>query len=337
KEHNSENDEESEFSGSEQTTNKEPRRPSRGYRKVIDYRKKTKAWYKAFLAGNVLTCWRPSLKHWKKFPASEAEHYLPVRKMSPVFKIEAVNKKKWTPEQDKEYQLPLFSSAPINSAGGLCNVTFNVGGSVWAMDWAPIPVGEENCDQYLAIGCHSDPDKKHLLSECYKEKGVLQIWRVPKLRNGIRPTEQPEFCLGIVHDYGPVWDARWCPSGAWDPLSPQDGELRRLGLLALACADGRVRIFSVPFPCSLMKNDGGEAGKSPSDILYRAVPHMVLSPGSLCRKYQDECGPAWTVSWQPINGHNKVIASYADGTVAIWNLKTENRILKAATPDGLTE
>ena len=49
------------------------------------------------------------------FIFSEAEHYLPVRKMSPVFKIEAVNKKKWTPEQDKEYQLPLFSSAPINS------------------------------------------------------------------------------------------------------------------------------------------------------------------------------------------------------------------------------
>jgi hypothetical protein len=48
-------------------------------------------------------------------------------------------------------------------------------------------------------------------------------------------------------------------------------------------------------------------------VLYRAVPHIVLSPGSLCRKYQDECGPAWTVSWQPINGHNKVIASYADG------------------------
>jgi hypothetical protein len=30
------------------------------------------------------------------------------------------------------------------------------------------------------------------------------------------------------------------------------------------------------------------------------------------------------------------ICLYA-GTVAIWNLKTENRILKAATPDGLTK
>ena len=49
-------------------------------------------------------------------------------------------------------------------------------------------------------------------------------------------------------------------------------------------------------------------------VLYRTIPHVELSPGSLCRKYQNECGAAWTVSWQPIaHGHSKVIASYADG------------------------
>ena len=35
------------------------------------------------------------------------------------------------------------------------------------------------------------------------------------------PTEPAEFCLGIVHDYGPLWDIRWCPSGAWDKSSTQ--------------------------------------------------------------------------------------------------------------------
>ena len=35
------------------------------------------------------------------------------------------------------------------------------------------------------------------------------------------PTEKPEFCLGIVYDYGPLWDIRWRPSGAWDTSSTQ--------------------------------------------------------------------------------------------------------------------
>ena len=335
KKHDSENDEESEYTESEIDVANQTPAPGR-YIKKHHYEKQTKDWYDAFLAKTVLTCWRPSLKHWKKLPVSEAEHYLPVRKISSVFKIESVDKEKWTPEQDKEYQLPLFSSAPINSVGGLRNVIFNVGGSVWAMDWVPIPVNKENCDQYLAIGCHSDPDKNHLISQCYQEKGVLQIWRVPKLHNGKRPPKEPEFCLGIAHDYGPLWDMKWCPSGAWDSSSPQGEELRRLGLLALACADGKIRVLSVPFPSSLEQDDG-QADKSPVNLLHVAVPHVVLSPGSLCRKYQGECGAAWVVSWQPIYGHEKVIASYADGTVALWNLKTDSRILKSSSPDGLTE
>ncbi|XP_028408140.1 uncharacterized protein LOC114530729 isoform X2 [Dendronephthya gigantea] len=337
KEHNSDDGEESEFSESEEKTVPLKRRfPG----KKFDFKESTKTWYKEFLSEASFTCWRPSLKHWNRLSASEAQSYLPVRKMSPVFRIEAVKGKGSTPELEKEYQLPLFTSAPVNSAANLLNITFNVGGSVWAMDWVPVPVDDhdEDCDQYIAVGCHSDPDKTHLLSECYREKGVLQIWRVPHLQNKTRPTEKAEFSFGIVYDYGPLWDIRWCPSRAWDKSSPQTGELRRLGLLALACADGKVRIFSVPFPGSLLENDAGtDSESSPENSLYRVVPHLVLSPGSLCRKYRDECGAAWKLSWQPIYGHKKIIASYTDGTVAVWDLETKNPVLKSTSEDGLTE
>lgn len=40
-----------------------------------------------------------------------------------------------------------------------------------------------------------------------------------------RPTEQPEFCLGIAHDYGPLWDIHWCPSGAWNGKTPMASSL----------------------------------------------------------------------------------------------------------------
>ena len=35
------------------------------------------------------------------------------------------------------------------------------------------------------------------------------------------PIEKPEFCLGIAYDYGPLWNIRWRPSGAWDASSTQ--------------------------------------------------------------------------------------------------------------------
>ena len=46
---------------------------------------------------------------------SEAEDYLPVRKMSVIFRIESIVKENCDQEEDGEHQLPLFSSSPINS------------------------------------------------------------------------------------------------------------------------------------------------------------------------------------------------------------------------------
>ena len=43
------------------------------------------------------------------------EDYLPVRKLSPVFRIETVAKENRSPEQAIEHQLPLFTSALVDS------------------------------------------------------------------------------------------------------------------------------------------------------------------------------------------------------------------------------
>ena len=64
--------------------------------------------------------------------------------------------------------------------------------------------------------------------------------------------------LSFAHDYGVIRDMQWCPSGCWekemttpiassscwsDKETTSDGELRRLGLLAVASSDGKLRIL----------------------------------------------------------------------------------------------
>lgn len=52
-----------------------------------------------------------------------------------------------------------------------------------------------------------------------------------------------EFCL--VHSHGVVWDMKWCPSGCYN-IEKSDGDfLPRIGLLALACSDGNIPIYTV--------------------------------------------------------------------------------------------
>ena len=73
------------------------------------------------------------------------------------------------------------------------------------------------------------------------------------------------FSLGIAHNYGVIRDIQWCPSGCWEDgktsstsscwadgettPTDTDGELRRLGLLAVACSDGKLRILRYSCVC----------------------------------------------------------------------------------------
>ena len=67
------------------------------------------------------------------------------------------------------------------------------------------------------------------------------------------------MCMGLAHDYGCVWDLKWCPSGCWQnpdvEETGQGSEVKsdaRMGLLGMACSDGTVRVWCVLHP---KKND----------------------------------------------------------------------------------
>lgn len=62
----------------------------------------------------------------------------------------------------------------------------------------------------------------------------------------------PVLAYAITHNNGTVWCLEWCPSGCYQHsdlcnYETEDSKLRRIGLLAAACSDGCVNIYSLPF------------------------------------------------------------------------------------------
>ncbi len=158
---------------------------------------------------------------------------------------------------------------------------FFVGGPVWSMDW--LPVLGETSDHFLALAayqrldevdcytCHSHQLQVTHIFNCtsflvnikvlilliylsnifsnseflqtfqiktaFTRPGLLQFWKVGSLSNEEGHTSDVQFSLGLIHNYGIIRDMKWCPSVRWS------GEGERLGVLALACSDGTIRIL----------------------------------------------------------------------------------------------
>ena len=125
---------------------------------------------------------------------------------------------------------------------------FFCGGSIHSVAWCPTPVetstNRVELDQYLAVSAFNEEDRlKSATHSSFSSKYVIQIWNCGKLRNQESPTVLPTLELCIAHGFGRMWSLVWCPSGCYnDP---------RLGLLAAACSDGSVRLFSIPNPSAL--------------------------------------------------------------------------------------
>lgn len=103
-------------------------------------------------------------------------------------------------------------------------------------------------DQYLALSVlHEEHLHRSASEAAFGSEYLIQIWNCGNIHNGVPAQAAPELEFCIAHNYGRVWSLVWCPSGCYDE--------ERLGLLAAACSDGTVRIFSIPNPTTLTKEN----------------------------------------------------------------------------------
>lgn len=224
-------------------------------------------------------------------------------------------------EENKEWRkIPLFES--VETAD---HITFFVGGPSWSAAWCPTPVDQKEENQYLAIATCVNFDTFHPLYDEETELGLLQFWNCGLLttsRGERHSGEGAKLAMGVAHSYGVIWGMEWCPFGNTWQSSDVDNDgtnLPRLGLLALACGDGVVRILSVPYPESI------PLGKL-SHLICSPEPVITLDPPGVGPAINFEPTICKSVSWSSTNC-NLVAAGYARGVVAVWDLATKSPLL----------
>ncbi|XP_070533169.1 uncharacterized protein [Ptychodera flava] len=271
--------------------------------------------HSSFVGMTVHPTWKPMKSDWTKLSKSDAENYEPVSRESIQFQVEVENG-----ETGVKTRLPRYATQSMNKTK---TMTAYTGGPVWCMEWCPLPLSVCASKQFVAISCHRHHEAIHHCEKTYQENGMIQLWDFGILDNKT-PAKPPHLSLGIAHEYGSIWDMKWCPSGAWeDPGQSENGETARLGLLVVACSDGRLRILSIPHPESIC-GDGSDYS------VYTVKPCAVLesSPRSdLPTNSQSLC-----VDWSPDKQRRKIAAGFHNGTVILWDLLTTSQLLKTSIP-----
>ena len=232
----------------------------------------------------------------------ERGRYLPPMKLSPAYKVQEIG----NPDPYRSFErLDSFAFEELDN-GVLCFC----GGPVLACDWCPLPTdwgGDPDGAQYLALTCLPVVDHHLTPVEPSALPAAVQIWSF----SADCRTAQLEFAVCV--DGGPVWDLTWCPIG--DKTAPPDD---RLGCLALACGDGRVRVYTVPAPGSL-----GASGADSGPAFYLKEPDVRLELfGDSGRS------PCLRLDWAKANGNRSLAGILGNGVVAIWDLETSSPLLR---------
>ncbi|KAJ7426254.1 General transcription factor 3C polypeptide 2 [Willisornis vidua] len=247
----------------------------------------------------------------------EAAAYLPAEEESPHFSIQ----REGLEDDGALYRVNRFSS--LQPHPERLDISFFVGGPVWAMEWCPTPEGSA-APQYVAVSCHRSMEETHSMAGLHTGPALLQLWGLGTLQPEQSSPDKARLAYAIAADHGCVWDMKFCPSGAWEPpaTARMNPQMSRLGLLAAAFSDGRVVVYALPHPGALRR-------AKTSQVQCIATLHV----GSIQAGHASECGQCFSLSWMPSKPHHHLAAGFYDGTVAIWNLLTKSLLQCVHQPD----
>ncbi|OWK51190.1 General transcription factor 3C polypeptide 2 [Lonchura striata] len=254
--------------------------------------------------------WIPVAHGWTCLSDSEAAPYLPAEEKSPLFSVQREGIK----DDGALYRLNRFSS--LQPHPERLDVSFFVGGPVWAMEWCPTPEGSA-APQYVAVSCHRSMEETHSVSGLHSGPALLQLWHLGTLQMEQGSPNKARLAYAIAADYGCVWDMKFCPSGAWEPptaarMYPQ---MSRLGLLATAFSDGRVVVYALPHPEALhhAKTTQVKDGSLHKHLICKVQCIATLQVGSIQAGNASECGQCFSLSWMPCKPHHHLAAGFYDG------------------------
>ncbi|NXX76021.1 TF3C2 factor, partial [Urocolius indicus] len=273
--------------------------------------------------------WIPLAHKWTCLSESEAAPYLPAEEKSPFFSIQ----REGIEDNSALYRVNRFGSLQPHEER--LDMSFFVGGPVWAMEWCPCPEGSAAA-QYVALYCHRSMEETHSMTGLHGGPALLQLWGLGTLQQDQGFVTKAGLAYAIAADHGCVWDMKFCPSGAWEPptAARKHPQLSRLGLLAVAFSDGKVVLYSLPHPGALQCCRRTQVKGRKSRAAGQGHRIATLQVGSIQAGNTSECGQCFSLSWMPSKPHHHLAAGFYDGTVAIWNLLTKSLLQCVRQPDG---
>ncbi|XP_054051664.1 general transcription factor 3C polypeptide 2 isoform X8 [Rissa tridactyla] len=275
--------------------------------------------------------WIPLAHKWTWLSESEAAPYLPAEEKSPLFSIQ----REGIEDDGVLYRVNRFNS--LQPHAERLDVSFFVGGPVWAMEWCPSPEGSAAA-QYVAVYCHGSMEETHSVAGLHGGPALLQLWGLGTLQQEPGSADSAALAYAIAADHGCIWDMKFCPSGAWElpTATRKPPQMSRLGLLAVAFSDGKVLLYSLPHPGALRRSKATQVkdGSFHKHVICKVQCVATLQVGSVQAGNASECGQCFSLSWMPCKPHHHLAAGFYDGTVAIWNLLTKSLLQCVHQPDG---
>ncbi len=188
--------------------------------------------------------------------------------------------------------------AQLNGTGRL---SFFTGGSITASDWCPASL--ENGHDLIALSTERfDPLELDPLNTV---KNVnIQFWSFNS-----KERSSPSCTLALVLQVKNVTrinGLKWCPS-----LKLVGEKDQRLGILAAACSDSTVKLFTLTQ--DMFKQNGQVA--------------LMLEPSLTLKRTLSKLNSCLKLSWYRGKGHRVIAGAFADGTVSIWDLSSKSPLL----------
>ncbi|GFR83191.1 general transcription factor 3C polypeptide 2, partial [Elysia marginata] len=214
------------------------------------------------------------------------------------------------------------------------NYVCSTGAPIWALEWCPLP-SDTSSDQVVAVAVDS-LDIPTDSNKAVAGRGVVQFWSLRDVKQEDSLTSNADQCSApdvslwccLAHDAGRVRSLAWCPENLSEQNQNKrlDSCLPRLGILALACSNGTVQVFSVPQLDSLLAAHSEQSSSfSSSSMVLMVKPKASLSLELNSRPTY--CGQCLALAWQQ-GGHFRYIAAgYSTGMVVIWDLQNTSPLL----------
>lgn len=207
---------------------------------------------------------------------------------------------------------------------------FYTGGINTASSWLPKPPHDAQSALTpdlvaISVNCCS-MDKSYSFKESQGGEGCIQFWSVRESETKL----EISLSYMVGHSYGTIFEMMWCPLGAsWQPQVDTEESIPRVGLLAIACGDGHLRILSVPHTNSLLSKVNCRTSESALESIpiYKVRPTACLIPPGVGPSTNYQMPACKTIQWNLDDNQRLIAAGYSNGNVALFDLANSSPIL----------